>query len=330
MKKQDFILGVDVSKNTLDISCLKIREHLRIQNGTEGFKELVKWCKRFKIDLARSVMVMEFTGGYEYKLIQYCQAKGIPFIRIPGLAIKRSLGITRGKNDRIDAQRIAQYAAEKQLSAEDSRPLDKRMVTLKELLSFRKRCVRQKAGYQASIKERRHIYPTLKKDIIIRELEKKTKLEEKVIAEVEAEISRVIEENKDLRRNYDLIASVKGIGKVNGWMTIAYTENFSSFPDGRTYAVYVGVIPFDHSSGTSIRGRKRVSKLANKELKADLTQAAKSAMQHDKEIKEYAERKLMEKDWPKVVNNVKFKLILRMFAVVKRGEKYLDKYPVAA
>ena len=161
-------------------------------------------------------------------------------------------------------------------------------------------------------------------------MEQKRKFNEKIISKVEAEITKTIEDNDDFKTNYNLITSIKGIGKVNGWMTIAYTENFTSFLNGRSYAVYVGVIPFDHSSGISIKGRKRVSNLANKELKSELSQAAKSAMQHDQELRHYAERKLKEKDWGKVVNNVKFKLILRMFAVVKRGSKYVDNYQVAA
>lgn len=273
---------------------------------------------------------MEYTGGYEYKLIQFCEVKNIPFMRIPGLAIKHSLGIIRGKNDKIDSKRIAQYGSEKHQSLETSKPLDKRIMALKELLSFRKRCVRDKAGCEATIKERKHIYPDLKNDIILKELEKKIQVNKKIIEEVEAEIKKIIEAHEDFKTNYELITSIKGIGKVNAWMTIAYTENFTSFPDGRTYAVYVGVIPFDHSSGISIRGRKRVSNLANKELKSELSQAAKSAMQYDKEIREYAERKLKQKDWGKVINNVKFKLILRMFAVVKRGTKYVDNYSKAA
>ncbi len=251
-------------------------------------------------------------------------------MRIPGLAIKHSLGIIRGKNDKIDSKRIAQYGSEKHQSLETSKPIDKRIMALKELLSFRKRCVRDKAGCEATIKERKHIYPDLKNDIILKELEKKIQVNKKIIEEVEAEIKKIIEAHEDFKTNYELITSIKGIGKVNAWMTIAYTENFTSFPDGRTYAVYVGVIPFDHSSGISIRGRKRVSNLANKELKSELSQAAKSAMQYDKEIREYAERKLKQKDWGKVINNVKFKLILRMFAVVKRGTKYVDNYSKAA
>ncbi len=109
-------------------------------------------------------------------------------------------------------------------------------------------------------------------------------------------------------------------------MTIAFTENFTSFTNPRSYAVYVGVIPFDHSSGTSIRGKKRVSPIANKELKQELNQAAKSAIQWDKEMKDYANKKLLSKHYGIVLNNVKFKLIFIMFAVIKRGEKYVDNY----
>ncbi len=109
-----------------------------------------------------------------------------------------------------------------------------------------------------------------------------------------------------------------------------YREFHSSFTDARKYAVFVGVIPFVHTSGTSIKKRTRVSYLAHKELKQELNQAAKTAIAHDKEIGAYAERKLKNKCYPLVLNNVKFKLILRMFSLVKRGEKFVDNYKRAA
>jgi len=90
------------------------------------------------------------------------------------------------------------------------------------------------------------------------------------------------------------------------------------------------VIPFEHTSGTSIRGRKRVSHLAHKEIKQELNQAAKSAIMHDPEIRAYADRKLKTKAYPLVLNNVKFKLILRMFSLVKRGEVYVENYKMTA
>jgi len=330
MKQWEFTLGVDVSKNTLDISCSELSEHIKIKNGTEGFVLFLKWCRDFKIDLQRSFLVMEYTGGYEYKLLQFCEAQKILYTRIPGLAIKNSLGIARGKNDKVDSARIAQYGEEKHKSLKASKPLNAAIASLKELLSFRKRLVRENAGYQASIKEREHMYDVNKKDIVVKTLQQKQKANIKSIEAVEVEMMKIVAKDEKIHTNYKLITSIRGIGKVNGLMTIAYTENFTSFDNPRSYAVYVGVVPFDHSSGTSIKGRKRVSHIANKELKQELNQAARSAMQWDKELNTYGQRKLQTKCYKIVLNNIKFKLILRMFAVVKKGEMYVDNYNKAA
>lgn len=319
-------MGVDVSKNTLDITCSELNAHVKIANGTEGFTMFLRWCKSLKITLPKCFLVMEYTGGYEYKLLQFCEAKAIAYTRISGLEIKRSLGITRGKNDKVDSSRIAQYAEEKHKILKPAKPLNTVIARLRELLSFRKRLVRENAGYESSIKERRHMYEVNKADIIIKTLEQKQKSNMKSIASIEAMMMKIITQDEEISRNYKLITSIKGIGKVNGLMTIAYTENFNSFSNPRSYAVYAGVVPFDYSSGTSIRGRKRVSHIANKELKQELNQAARSAMMWDKEIKSYGEKKMKTKCYKIVLNNIKFKLILRMFAVVKKGEMYVENY----
>lgn len=326
MKKWEFIIGVDVSRNTLDVHCPERDVYVQIKNGKEGFRALEKWCGANRIELAKSMVVMEYTGGYEYKLVSFCEAKGILYARVPGLEIKRSLGIARGKNDRVDAKRIAQYADQRHKTIRPSRPLDHKVKALKELLGFRKALVREKAGHQARIKERMHMYPDLKKDFILQESRRRSRTNEAAIKRADREIAELIKSDGAMWANYILITSIKGVGPVNAAMTISYTENFTGFPDARSYAVYVGVVPFDHISGTSIRGRKRVSHLANIKLKAELTQAAKSAMQHDPEIKAYAERKLLNKPYGLVVNNVKFKIILRIFAVVKRGSKFVENY----
>ena len=330
MKKWKFTLGVDVSKETLDISCSELNEHIQIKNGSEGFIRFLKWCRRLNIDLKESFLVLEYTGGYEYKLLQFCEAHAIVYARIPGLAIKNSMGITRGKNDKLDSLRIAQYGEEKYKSLQPSNPLNPAVIRLKELLAYRKRLVRENAGYKNSIKGREHMYGKNNKDIIVRSLQQKLKSNSKIIENIEAEMMTIIMADEEMHLNFTLITSIKGIGKVNGLMTIAYTENFTSFSNPRSYAVYVGVVPFDHTSGTSIRGRKRVSHIANKELKQELNQAARSAMVWDKEMNSYAANKLKTKCYKIVLNNIKFKLILRMFAVVKKGEMYMENYRNAA
>jgi transposase len=330
MKKWKFTLGVDVSKNTLDIHCSELGEHICIANGSEGFRLFLKWCKTHQITLEESLVVLEYTGGYEYKFLQFCEAKQILYSRIPGLAIKRSMGITRGKSDRVDAARIAQYGEEKHKSIQVSKPLNKSIMHLKELLGLRKRVVREKAGYVGSLKERQHMYPDMKGDSLIKIFEKKIKQNEKIIAQLDKELMAFVESHTEIKTNYELLTSIRGIGMVNALMTIGYTENFECFDNARSYAVYVGVVPFEYSSGTSIKGKKRVSPIANKELKQELTQAARSAIQWDPELKEYAQRKMENKCYSVVLNNVKFKLILRMFAVVKRKEKYIDNYKKTA
>jgi transposase len=330
MKSWNVILGVDVSKLTLDICSAERKLHVKIDNCSKGFCVLKKWCQTNEIDLKETLMVMEYTGGYEYRFLQFCESFSISYCRIPGLEIKQSMGMTRGKSDQADAFRIGEYGEEKIKKLTPSKPLDKNILELKQLLSFRKRIVREKAGLDSTVKERKHMYGSKKNDTVIHIAQAKIKANEKYIQQIEQEIMEVIKSNEAMWLNYRIITSIKGIGPVNGWMTIAYTENFTSFTDARKYAVYVGVIPFGHTSGTSIKKRTKVSHLAHKELKQELNQAAKTAILHDPELRTYAERKLKNKAYPLVLNNVKFKLILRMFSLVKRGERYVENYKRAA
>jgi transposase len=330
MKSWNVILGLDVSKLTLDLCCVERSLYFKTDNHAKGFAIFKKWCKANDIDLKKTLIVMEHTGGYEYRFIQFCESQSIAYCRIPGLEIKRSQGMTRGKSDRIDSFRIGQYGEEKIKKLTPSKPLDTNILKLKQLLSFRKRLVREKAGLASTVKERKHMYSIKKGDTITQIAQTKIKENKKYIRQIEQEIMQVIKSREDLMQTFRLITSIKGIGNVNAWMTIAYTENFTAFTDARKYAVYVGVVPYEHTSGTSIKGKKRVSHLAHKEIKQELNQAAKTAIRHDPELRAYAERKLKNKCYPLVLNNVKFKLILRMFSLIKRGEKFVENYQRAA
>jgi transposase len=330
MESWNVILGVDVSKLTLDICCAERNLHIRINNCATGFTVFKKWCKTNQIYLKETLVVMEYTGGYEYRFMQFCESLSINYCRIPGLEIKQSMGMVRGKSDQTDAFRIGQYGEQKSKRLVPSMPLDNNILKLTQLLSFRKRLVREKAGLESTVKERKHMYAIKKADTITHIAQAKIKANKKYITQLEQEIMDVIKSDEPMSLNYRIISSIKGIGPINAWMTIAYTENFTSFTDPRKYAVFVGVIPFEHTSGTSIKGRKRVSHLAHKGLKNELNQAAKAAITHDPEIRAYAERKLKNKCYPLVLNNVKFKLILRMFSLVKRGEMYVENYKKAA
>ena len=141
---------------------------------------------------------------------------------------------------------------------------------------------------------------------------------------IEKEIEQIINSEPSLKNNYKLIKSVVGIGLVNSVMFMLYTRNFQAFTDARKYACYGGVAPFENSSGTSLKGKTRVSHMANKRIKVNLSNAARSAIQNDPELRMYYDRKAKEgKEHGVIMNAIKFKLITRVFAVVERGTPYV-------
>jgi transposase len=331
MQKKEFFIGVDVSKLTLDVSVHGTKNHIRIANSSEGFKQLMAWLKSLNIVLCNCWFVMEYTGGYEYRLVQFCQSKQITFTRVPGLQIKKSLGMQRGKNDKIDSRRIAEYGYEKREKLKESKVCSEAIASLKQLLTQRRAFVKDKKAHEHRMKELLAMEDFKANDPIIKCYKQAARFALKMVDKVETEIKKIISKDEIMNRNFNLITSIPGIGEVNGWMTIAYTQNFECFPDGRTYGVYIGVVPYEHTSGTSIRGKTRVSHMANKPLKGDLSMAAKAAVQHDPEMKAYYERrKAMGKHHMGIMNEVKFKLILRMFAVVNKGEVYVKNQKLAA
>lgn len=152
----------------------------------------------------------------------------------------------------------------------------------------------------------------------------------KMTAKAEQLLMLEVSKDEAIKTTFRLLTSIPGIGPVNALMTIAYTENFKRFMNGRKFGSYCGVVPFDHSSGKSIKGKNRVNHLANKEIKAALSMAARAAMAYDPEMKLYYQRrKEMGKHPMSIINEIRFKLILRMFAVVKKQRTYVDNYKKA-
>ena len=331
MQRKEIFIGVDVSKETLDVAVNATRDHIRVANSSQGFKQLQAWLKALGIVVVDCWFVLEYTGGYEYRLVQFLTSKQIRFTRVPGLEIKKSLGMQRGKNDKIDAMRIASYGFEKKEKLKQHKACDAAILRLKQLLRQRSGFVRDKKAHEHRMKELLSMMEFKMGDRLIKHYRQAVDFAGKMIRKTEAVIIEIINSDESMNRNFRLITSIPGIGNVNGWMTIAYTQNFECFSDARKYGAYCGVVPYDHSSGKSIKGKSRVSHMANKSIKADLNMGARAAASHDPEIKQYYERRAaMGKHHMAIINEIKFKLILRMFAVVNKGEVYVKKLKSAA
>lgn len=324
--KVQHMIGADISKKTIDFVEHLSGAHRQIDNSSAGFSDLLKWFKHQKIEASKVLIVMEHTGLYSYRLEDFLHAKGIAFTKVNALAIKRSGGIVRGKNDKIDARRIAAYGYEKRETLSADKTSSHQLKRLQMLQSTRKRLVKQRAGLLCALEEYLHI-GIAKTDLIVRSQQKIVRELDTQIGKLEEDIKRVLKQDSDIQRTYKLVTSVKGIGQEIAVATIIKTGNFTRFTDARKFACFAGTAPFEHTSGTSVKGKTKVSHIADKQMKTLLELGARTAVQHDKELKQYYERRLaMGKSPTSTLNIVRNKLIYRMFAVVKRGTPFVADY----
>ena len=243
------------------------------------------------------------------------------------IAIKRSLGLVRGKNDRIDAERIALYAMRFQDKCTLWKPPRAIVAKLKYFCGLRSRLIENKKRLMVPLKE--SMLFIAKKDQKELERVNKEAIEDtaKKIKHIEKCIETLLTNDPKLTHMTKLLTSVDGVGIQIATAFIVATNEFKNVQKGRSLACYAGVAPFEHSSGTSVRGRSRVSPYANKTLKALMHMGALSAIQHSEEFRAYYERKVKEgKPKLAVINAVKNKQILRMYACVRDNRMYKKNY----
>lgn len=319
------IMGMDVSKNTLDNHLFTKQASLSpVSNDLKGYKAMLKWLhKLLKKDIEGLFVVMEYTGIYTYGVERFLAAHNIRYVKRPALDIKRSVGMVRGKSDKADACFISKYGWMRKEELVPMKPLSDSQLELQQLMGHRDKLVADRASYQSKLKELRSQMGDKVNEKMAGSMAYVMEVLAIEIRETEKQIKSLVKSEPALQTNYELISSVTGIGFATTIHLLIATENFTRFADARKLICYCGVAPFEHSSGTSIRGKKRVSQLANKKLKALLTMAAISAIQHDPELKTKYQQKVAEgKAKMCVVNIIRAKLIERVFAVIKRQSAY--------
>jgi transposase len=275
--------------------------------------------------------VMEHTGYYSYQFELFLQEQQIVYSKVSALQIKRSVGLVRGKSDKIDAFTISHYGWMRRDELEVQKVPAVLITELKDLITLRDKLVRERSGYKARLKElnatRQYGKTHIQNKIPLRRIRQLTA----DIREVEVAIGSIIKQSEALQLNYKLLTSIKGVGLITAAYMIAYTDNFQKFANSRKFSCYAGVVPFEHSSGTSIRGKSRVSHYANKKAKRLLNLAASVAIQHNRELKQYYQRRVGEgKSKMSTLNMIRNKLVDRMFAVVKRQTPYQEIVNIAA
>jgi transposase len=334
-----FYLGIDVSKLWFDLSLLAVINHQkqpmvteRFDNNETGIKKMAQWLRKQHVSFDdNTLLVIENTGIYHRLIWECCSMHGLPIHIGNGAHIKWSFGIARGKNDVIDSQRLCNYAHKHADELKATPALNPVFIKLKDLMTSRSKLVVQLSSIRSHLKELKLSNNKDTQKLI--EQAHKPVLEglKKSIALIEKQILSIIHQNDKIKTNYDLLITVPGIGHLTAVYILCCTNNFVDKITGKQLACYAGVVPFQDTSGSSIKGRNKVHKMANKELKKMLHLCALSAVKCYPEFKQYYERKKKEgKHVMSVLNAVKNKIVLRAVAVVNNQMPYVENYKKTA
>jgi transposase len=326
------IIGIDVSKRTLDFHFYNNNLSFKTSNTPEGFIQMLQTSKDILNDSMQDVLFcFEDTGRYSKPLSVFLYDSGFKFKIINALDLKRSLGLVRGKTDKTDARLIARYAWEKRDEIIPSVLPSPITDQLKSLLTLREKLIKHRTSYKNGIKDLQDCYIDGEYDFIRGVHKKMINQLNQEILQVEEQIIEIISMHHELKENYKLLLSIKGIGKVLAIYLIVLTENFTRFSNPRKFACYAGIAPFPYSSGTSVRGKTKLNSCANKQIKSLLNMASMSVIQLKGEYKKYYLRRCNEgKNKMSTLNIIRNKLVFRAFAVVKRGTPYVDLSTFAA
>lgn len=319
MEQFYFFTGIDVSKSWLDIAVFSAADGIvhqtRISNNVKDIRSFLKELKKLlKTELTNHLFCMEHTGRYGRAFLNASiLEKANVWVEMP-IQIKRSQGLVRGKTDQWDAVRIAQYAHRFADKAVFWKPMDNTTEELKELQVKRGRMV--KAYTQLSQESKSD--PLFKKPLLA--------LKQSIKA-IELKMEHVVEQSKNTKHQYELLQTVPGIGKQTAIALLVVTDGFTRLMESRKLSCYAGVAPFPYQSGSSVKGRTRISKMGDMKLKVLLNLSAWNAIRSITAFKDYFNRKVAEgKHQMCVINAVRNKLLALALAVIKRNSPFEKNY----
>lgn len=319
-------IGIDISKFTID-AAVKLHDQVhseQFSNDRHGHRKMISWAKKKTASNTKEwILCMEHTGIYSLELSAFLSQEGYAYCMENPYHLKHSMGLQRAKTDKVDALKIADYISRNYDRVKLHAYPGHLLVQLQNLLAFRARLVKAKMviSVPAAELKRKSI---VENKLIMKSSKKLVEVYDDQIKVVEKEMRSLIDQDPELKKNFDLATSVIGVGLIITATMMVHTNNFSSIADSRKFSAYSGIAPFPYSSGTSIHRPDRVSHLANKNIKSLLSQGAIAAIKYDPQIQTYYKRKVAEgKNKFSVQNAVKNKLVGTIFSVVKRGTPFV-------
>jgi len=316
MNKSTIFIGIDISKDTFDIYD-PIQGHCQFTNNVKGFRSFYKtlssdhWC------------VMEATGCYHQQLALFLFDKSIRVTVMNPLVIKRfiQMKLNQIKTDKSDAKMICQYGQEQDM--ELWHPSPQYVEDCKQLQTITQLYFKQ----STAIKNKMHTLQTrgFNRGKMMSSLKRQLKSIQKEIKLLESEMEQLIKANQqDL---YTKLNTIPGIGKKTAILLIVTTNGFKDFESSRQISSYLGLAPNERSSGSSIRGKTRISKTGNPIVRNHLFLCSFTASIHNPQCKALYDRIVAKGKSKKLaLIAVCNKLIKQAYGISKSGLPYDKNY----
>ena len=306
------VIGIDVSRDWLDLHCLPDGLQCRMPNGPEGHAAVS--------DLARdrdAVVCFESTGGQEWQLWETLEAEGVIARQVPPAQVKafaRSRG-TRAKTDRIDAELIARFFAFRP-DAGRRLPTEK-LRSLRALTSKRAQIVEMRKRLLAQIRAHQKLGTAEMFDSVDSDLKARLDC---LIKELEDRIGATLSGDVLLAETAGVLRSIPGIGPVASTMLIAEMPELGTIT-GEQAAALVGLAPVAQDSGT-LRGKRTIAG-GRRALRHVMFQAALVAAHHNPSMKALADRlRKAGKPHKVIITAVARKLVNLANALCKSRQKW--------
>ena len=316
MNKYKETFGIDISKDVFDVYG-SLSGHNQFENSPAGFKKLLKVLSE------ECLVLMEATGYYHYRLAQFLYHKKVKVSVVNPLSVKRfiQMRLAKVKTDKSDAKAICEYGMINEVSLYNAlTEVQSECLQLFRLLdSYLKQRTATKNklhGEQVLGIPSKYVYHSLNRN---------QKHLEKEIAAIEQKIHSLVKE--DHQYQLTLLTSIPGIGIKTALFLIVVTDGFNKFEKGAQLCSYVGITPTVRESGSSVRGRSRISKVGNRKLRNLLFLCSFNACKHNKACKEVYERIVNKGKSKKLaLIAVANKLLKQCFAIAKSGLPYDASY----
>lgn len=319
MCKDTIFYGIDISKDVFDVTS-SIGKYNQYSNDLKGFKRFIKQLN------SESHCVMEATGYYNFQLAKFLLDNEIKVSVENPLQIKRfiQMHLSKVKTDKSDSKMICLYAQNVELKLWEGRSAHQsECLQISSLIdTYQKQ--------STSLKNKIHGEEVLGKPskIVLRLLKKSLRNVQKDIKELEDYLINLVKE--DNQEILTLLQTIPGMGRKTAAMLIVVTDGFKKFETSSQLCSYAGITPIIRQSGTSVRGKARISKMGNQKLRNLLFLCSFTACIHNKACNAIYERIVNKGKSKKLaLLAVSNKLLKQAFAIAKSGLPYDPEYKSA-